>query len=339
MRLHRRNRFANLDRIARLDPEVDADEILALTSRHDFPWDYQQGTGIAFMRDYGIPSIAALLDRTGEFEHHGVKRYDDTLLVGDQATIDGIDSPRSHATLRRLNRIHGHYAIPEHEFHYVLATTIVGPVEWIREYGWRDLHPHELLAIARITTRFGELMGLRGLPTTYDGYLRLLREYEAEHFAHTPAATRLAEATIRIGRTTAPLPLKPLTRRVAIAMMDEPLREALGMPRQPAWFVATLRRSLKLRARYLRHLAAPRTDAVPTPADDVPARLHAGRPRPRVDARGAQRGAEAPGLVVPTSRPSPAAVVRPRIELDRRPRRSRPASGHCPTRAPGTSTT
>jgi len=189
LRLHRRNRFANLDRIVRLDPQVDADEILALTSRHDFPWDYQQGTGIAFMRDYGIPSIAAVLDRTGEFEHHGVKRYDDTLLVGDQATIDGIDSPRSHATLRRLNRIHGHYAIPEHEFHYVLATTIVGPVEWIREYGWRDLHPHEVLAIARITTRFGELMGLRGLPTTYDGYLRLLREYEAEHFAHTPAAT------------------------------------------------------------------------------------------------------------------------------------------------------
>ena len=65
--LHRRNRFANLDRIVRLDPEVDADEILTLTSRHDFPWDYQQGTGIAFMRDYGIPSIAALLDRTGEF--------------------------------------------------------------------------------------------------------------------------------------------------------------------------------------------------------------------------------------------------------------------------------
>ena len=97
LRLHRRDRFANLDRIARLDPETDADEILALTSRHDFPWDYQQGTGIAFMRDYGIPSIAALLDRTGEFEHHGVKRYDDTLLVGDQATIDGIDSPRSHA--------------------------------------------------------------------------------------------------------------------------------------------------------------------------------------------------------------------------------------------------
>ena len=57
-----------------------------------------------------------------------MKRYDDTLLVGDEATLDGIDSPRSHAALRRLNQIHGHYEIPEHEFHYVLATTIVGPV-------------------------------------------------------------------------------------------------------------------------------------------------------------------------------------------------------------------
>jgi hypothetical protein len=256
--LNRRGRFDNLRRIEALDPEADADEILRLTSRHDFPWDYQQGTGIAFLRDYGIPSIAALLDRTGEFQRHGVKRYDDTLLIGDEATLDGIDSQRSHAALRRLNRIHGHYDIPEDEFHYVLATTIVGPVEWIRQFGWRELHPHELVAVARITTRFGELMGLKGLPTTYDGYHRLLREYEAEHFAHTPASTRLAEATIRIGRATARYPAGPLTRPIAIALMDEPLRQVLGMPRQPAWLVRDLRGALLLGAWYLRHLARPR---------------------------------------------------------------------------------
>jgi hypothetical protein len=255
---HRRGRYANLERIKTLDPEADADEILRLTSRHDFPWDYQQGTGVAFMRDYGIPSIAALLDRTREFEHHGVKRYDDTLLIGDEATLDGIDSPRGRAAVRRLNRIHGHYDIPEDEFHYVLATTIVGPVEWINDYGWRPLHPHEVQAIAHVTTRFGELMGLRGLPPTYDGYLALLRGYEAERFALTPASKRLAEATVRIGREIAPLPLKPLARRVTIALMDEPLREALGMPRQPAWFVAALKRSLKLRGWALRTFATPR---------------------------------------------------------------------------------
>ena len=124
--MHAPGRYANLRRIQSLDPEVDHDEILRLTARFEFPWDYSQGTGIAFMRDYGIPSIAELLDRTREFEDHGIKRYDDTILIGDEATLDGIDSPRSHAALRRLNRIHGHYDIPQDELAYVLATTIVG---------------------------------------------------------------------------------------------------------------------------------------------------------------------------------------------------------------------
>ena len=55
-----------------------------------------------------------------------------------------------------------------------------------------------------MTTRFGELMGIKDLPTTYDGYLTLLVDYERRHFAHTPAATRLAESSIRIAREVAP---------------------------------------------------------------------------------------------------------------------------------------
>ncbi|MFC7362011.1 oxygenase MpaB family protein [Nocardioides astragali] len=257
--VHAPGRYANLRRIQQLDPEVDYDEIVRLTARHEFPWDYVQGTGIAFMRDYGVPSIAALLDRTREFEDHGVKRYDDTILIGDEATLDGIDSPRSHAALRRLNRIHGHYDIPDEELAYVLATTIVGPVRWISAYGWRPLDPHELVALAKVTTRFGELMGIKDLPTTYDGYLALLVDYERQHFAHTPASTRLAEASIRIARTVAPAPLKPLTRRVMIAVMDEPLREALGLPRQPRWFVRAVHAGLRLRGRVLRFAPPRRT--------------------------------------------------------------------------------
>ena len=108
-------RYDNLRRIRALDPERDADEILGLTARWEFPWDYAQGTGIAFMRDYGVPSIARLLHETGEFEHDGMKRYDDTILIGQEATVDGIDSERGHAAVRRLNRIHGHYDIPNDE--------------------------------------------------------------------------------------------------------------------------------------------------------------------------------------------------------------------------------
>jgi len=256
----RSRRYANLREIRTLDPERDTDRIVWLTSRHEFPWDYTQGTGIAFLRDYGIPSISRLLDRTRQFEDDGVKRYDDTLLFAEEASVEGIDSDRSHAAVRRLNRIHGHYDIPNDEFRYVLATTIVGPVRWIEEFGWRRLDPIEVRALARFTTRFGELMGIRDLPTTYDGYLELLTSYEREHFASDPANRRVTEATLRIARETAPTPLKPVVRRVTIALMDEPLREALGLPRQPGWFTAAVRAGLRLRARVLR-LAPPRRTA------------------------------------------------------------------------------
>jgi uncharacterized protein (DUF2236 family) len=260
MTLHSRGRFENLREIRGLDPVRDMDRIVWLTSRHEFPWDYTQGTGIAFLRDYGVPSIARLLDRTRQFEGDGVKRYDDTLLFAEEATVEGIESPRARAGVRRLNRIHGHYDIPNDEFQYVLATTIVGPVRWIDEYGWRPLDPIEVQALANFTTRFGTLMGIKDLPTTYDGYLELLTSYEREHFAFAPANQRVTEASLRIARRLAPGPVRPLVRRATIALMDDALREALGMPRQPAWFVTAVKGALRLRARALR-LAPPRRTA------------------------------------------------------------------------------
>jgi hypothetical protein len=257
-RLAHPRRWDHLHRIRTLDPVADCDEIVRLTMRQEFPWDYVQGAGIAFMRDYGVPSIARLLDRTGEFEHDGVKRYDDTLLIGEEAGADGLDSPRGRATVRRLNRIHGHYDIPNDEFQYVLATTLVGPVRWISRYGWRELDPVELVALTRFTTRFGELMGIKGLPETYDGYLELLTSYERERFEFDPANKRVTEATIRIGRATAPWYLKVGFRRVSIALMDEPLRIALGMEEQPRWLVRAVDLGLRLRAKALRFFP-PRT--------------------------------------------------------------------------------
>jgi len=260
-RLHSRGRYANLDEIRTLDPydDADRDRIVTLTGRHDFPWDFDQGTAIAFLRDYGIPSIARLLDRTGEFEDHGVKRYDDTLFFQEEAIAEGVDSERSHTAIRRLNRIHGHYDIPNDEFQYVLATTLVGPVRWISRYGWRDLDPVELVALTRFTTRFGELMGIKGLPETYDGYLELLTSYERRRFEFDPANKRVTEATIRIGRETAPWYLRPGFRRVSIALMDEPLRLALGMEGQPRWLVAAVDLGLRLRAKALRFAPPRRT--------------------------------------------------------------------------------
>jgi len=259
-RLHHPRRYDVLREVRSLDPVRDTDRIVWLTTRHEFPWDYTQGTGIAFLRDYGVPSISRLLRRTGQFEHAGIKRYDDTLLFAEEASVEGIDSDRSHAALRRLNRIHGHYDIPNDEFRYVLATTIVGPVRWIEQFGWRRLDPVELAALARFTTRFGELMGIKDLPEDYAGYLDLLTSYERERFRFDPDNRHVTEATLRIARATAPWPLRPVARRVTIALMDQPLRDALGMPSPPRWFETAVRAGLRVRARLLR-LAPPRRTA------------------------------------------------------------------------------
>jgi hypothetical protein len=265
-------RHHHLRRIEQLDPAKDFDEILQLVAYHEFPWEYVQGTSIAFMRDYGVPSISDLLDRTGRFEHDGQKRYDDTVLIGHEAVVDGIDSPRAHEAIRHLNRIHGDYGIPNHEFRYVLATTLVGPKRFIDRYGYRRLHPHEVEAMTRVTTRTGELMGIKDLPSTYAEYERLHDDYEAERFAPHPSNTRVAEASIRIVTAWHARPLRPLVRRLTIAMLDEPLRVALGLPRQPGWLVSAVDAAVRVRGRLVRFL--------PPRALDRPYRHDPGRTYP-----------------------------------------------------------
>ena len=115
------------------------------------------------------------------------------------------------------------------------------------------------MALTRFTTRFGELMGIKGLPDTYDGYLELLTTYERERFTFDPANRRVTEATIRTGRATAPWYLRLGFRRVSIALMDEPLRLALGMEPQPRWLVAAVDLGLRLRAKALRFAPPRRT--------------------------------------------------------------------------------
>lgn len=260
--MRRGQRFEILRRIEAMDPtnEDDLGEIVRLTAYYEFPFEYVQGTAIAFMRDYGVPTISDLLDRTGRFEHDGQKRYDDTNLFGYEAAVEGVDSARAHAAVRKLNGIHGAYGIPNHEFQYVLATTLVGPKRFIDAYGYRPLHQNELLAMTWFTTRFGRLMGIKDLPTTYEGYEQLLDTYEAEHFAYDPANTRVAEASIRIVTNWYPAVARPFVRRVLIAMLDEPLRVALGLPEQPRVFSRSLHALLVLRGRVMRRLPPRRDD-------------------------------------------------------------------------------
>ncbi|MEU0132828.1 oxygenase MpaB family protein [Streptomyces sp. NPDC006296] len=249
-------RYSRLREIRRMDPARDCAEILRLMSQYEFPWDYRQGIGVAFLRDYGVPRISVLLDRTQEFERNGQKRYDDTVLFGYEMAAEGLDSERARAAARHLNRIHGKYRIPNEDYLYVLATTVVGPKRWIDRFGWRPLCTQEAEALAEVGRRMAAMMGIQGAPGSYEGFERLLDSYEERMFAYDPANRRVAGATLRVVTAWYPSPLRPLVAGFSLALLDEPLLRALGFPPRPGWMREAAVRTVRARSYAVRLLPA-----------------------------------------------------------------------------------
>src|SRR5206468_9117412 len=86
-----------LDEIRQLDPVRDHQRIVFLSTRVDFPFDTTRALELALFRTFGVPSISALLHRTGEFERRAQKRYDDTDIIVSEMMEHGYDSERGRA--------------------------------------------------------------------------------------------------------------------------------------------------------------------------------------------------------------------------------------------------
>ncbi len=172
--------------IARMDPAADYAEIYRLLGAHEFPWDLTQSLGLALYRTYAVPSIGELLSRTGEFERRTHKRYADTGLILEAVIQHGFGSPTGRAALRRMNQMHGAYAISNEDMRYVLSTFVVVPTRWIDRFGYRPLSEVERVASTNYYRELGRPMNIKAIPETYDAFATLLDEYEREHFAFSP---------------------------------------------------------------------------------------------------------------------------------------------------------
>ncbi|RLK52850.1 oxygenase MpaB family protein [Microbacterium telephonicum] len=254
-------------RNAALDPAVDYVEIYRNVVTYEFAWDMNQALSFALFRTYAVPGIGELLDRTGEFTRRTQKRYDDTALLLETPTRHGFDDPEARAAIRRVNRMHHAYDIPDHQFRYVLSTFVVVPKRWLDAYGKRRLTVREVEASVRYYRELGAHMGIRDIPETYAGFARLMDEYEAEHFGFDAGARRVADATLGLLVTFHPR-LPP--RAVALfsrALMDDALLAALDYPAPPRVVVALSRAALRLRGRIAGMLPARRT---PVHVADLP---------------------------------------------------------------------
>lgn len=253
-----------LDEIRRLDPVRDAQRIVYLDACLEFPWDTQRSLELAFYRTFAVPSIAVLLDSTGEFTERSQKRYDDTQLLISAFSEFGYDSDFGKRAVRRMNRIHGGFAIANDDFLYVLSTMVLEPIRWNARYGWRSLHEHERLATFHFWREVGRRMAITDIPETLDELDAFNVRFEGERFAYTPAGARVAAATRDMFLDWFPGVPKAAGRPFVYALLDEPLLDALGFPRPPAALRRAADSALRVRARIVRTLPPRRRPRIRT---------------------------------------------------------------------------
>ncbi|MFG3529833.1 oxygenase MpaB family protein [Streptomyces sp. NPDC047917] len=247
-------RYDWLKEIQRLDPERDFLRIHRITATHEFPWDITRALELALYRTYAVPSIGRLLARTAELTDRSQKRYDDTALLLDTVMEHGFDSDPGRTALRRINQMHRSYDISNDDMRYVLCTFVVTPKRWLDAYGWRRLSDHELRASAAYYRALGSHMGIKELPQTYEDFERVLDAYEAEHFGWDEGGRRVADATLDLMSSWYPRPLAPAARKVALALLDDPLLRAFRYERPSAVARGLTHGALRLRARAVRLL-------------------------------------------------------------------------------------
>ncbi len=235
-----------LEAIQRLDPERDDQRIVFLSTCCDFPFDTTRSLEFALFRTFAVPTISALLDRTGEFQARAQKRYDDTDLIVSELMEWGYDSERGRRALRRMNQLHGRFDIANDDFLYVLSTFLFEPIRWNARFGWRPLCEQERLGYFHFWRQVGRRMNIKDIPADYVAYESFNRDYERRHFRFTETNRRVGTATRELFVGWFPRLLSPLVRSTIHALLDDPLPQAFGFPRPSRlmrWLVPTALRA------------------------------------------------------------------------------------------------
>ena len=235
--------------ITQLDPAKDHEQISFLLSCHVFPWDLERALEFALFRTFAIPSISGLLAQTGEFQHRPRKRYDDTELILFEILEHGMNSLRGKRAIRRMNSMHGRFEISNDDFLYVLSTFIFEPIRWLEKYAYRPMTELEKQGVFKNYLELGRRMNLKDVPQTLEEFERFNLNYEAKHFQYAASNRLIADKTIDLLLGFyLPKWLFGIGRPFVFALLDEPLRVALGIRKVASWRTGQMKAGLRFHA-------------------------------------------------------------------------------------------
>lgn len=248
------SRFNILNKIQQLDPERDNMKIMYLSFGYEFSWDSIRALEIALYRTYCVPSISALLDRTGEFHQRTQRRYDDTSLIVAEMCKWGYEEGRGKEALERMNWAHSHYKISNEDYLYVLSTFIYEPVRWINKFGWRTLCEVEKKGYYCFWREVGERMGIKDIPPSYEEFERFNIAYEQRYFRFTESNQRVGSSTRDLFTSWLPGIFTPLVRQGIYALLDDSMLRSFGFPKPFPGMRTFVQSTLKLRGKIIRFL-------------------------------------------------------------------------------------
>ncbi|GAA2064939.1 oxygenase MpaB family protein [Polymorphospora rubra] len=272
-------RFDHLARIAELDPHRDYAEIYRLMVFHEFPWDLRTAGKLMIWHLYALPSTARVVGSTDAL----LDRAEGTALTFGDLIEHGLDSPQGRATIGLVNRSHRGWPISTEDHRYALAGLTVTTLRWLDRHGWRRPSTNERIAVAVFYAELGRRMGVPDLPRDPDVLAAFLSGFERDRLAHTREGRQCSERTIAMAGARVPRPLAPLVGPAIAALLDDPVRAAVGLPRPGRAVRWSLRTMLSVRRRLLRFLPPRRVPTTPRtrrglpplrPGDPLPAAGH-----------------------------------------------------------------
>ncbi|KAF9920646.1 hypothetical protein FBU30_009495 [Linnemannia zychae] len=254
-----------------------AKEVIGALGGNEFPYMNVMSLEFALFKTYSIPTISKILAATRQFSEQALKRSDDTGLIlgemiespkrqlyrrlegkADTQEDDEMDAKRQAVALQKLNFIHGHYPIQQKDYLYTLALFIMEPAVWIDRFEWRQTTDLEKNALLAAWTEIGKGMKIENIPTTYDGLVQWVKNFEHENTKYAQSNVAIAHATTSLLLSRAPRFLHPFGRHVVSTLLTDRLRTAFAIPSPPIGMTTAVVGLLKLRGYFIRYFMLPR---------------------------------------------------------------------------------
>ncbi|MBI4817957.1 MAG: cytochrome b5 domain-containing protein [Deltaproteobacteria bacterium] len=249
------------NRLPRLDPEKDCDEIWCYV-RYAFRPEHVWGLwGNAIERIAQIEATSTFFHSTGEAEASPVRRTEDTAIFYAYFFNWGPDTYHGRKAIERMNQIHGRYFIHNDGMKYVLLNAAFTILDGLELIGHRELSDTERLGYFHAQVNMGKAMNIQGLTHDWDEMYSWFGQLNRLFHGYSPQKRRMffaiEDAFDRKMKT--PKPLTKLRQMFAFAGMDPAYQECLGVRS------SNLRRSISRKmfwvAAKLRDLLPPEPDA------------------------------------------------------------------------------